>query len=278
MDLPSSASAAATRGFSVRVRSALCRLVHPPRIRGTPFPFAAEESLSVRTLNCCVAYNRYGGYYVPISGLHRPAALRVLTGDVWEVPTLEFIARHYTGGDIVHAGTFFGDFLPPLSRMAAEGRTVWAFEPHPESCRCAGIAVPINQLHNVRIINAGLGEITGSQQLATTDFQGTPLGGASQMLPNREDAWEPRGDQSALVEIVAIDEVVPADRVVSIIQLDIEGYEQQALSGAMRTIERDRPILIVETLPAEEWVAQYLMPLGYRMTERILENAVLKCS
>jgi len=58
------------------------------------------------------------------------------------------------------------------------------------------------------------------------------------------------------IEIVAIDEVIPADHNISILQLDIEGYEEQALKGCLKTIKRNRPILILEDdqkITKSEW-------------------------
>lgn len=260
-----------------RVQRTLRRMAHERRIRGTPFPFVVAPPQSESALNCCIAYNSYGAYCVPTSGLRRPAALHVLAGDVWEAPTLDFMAANCRDGDVVHAGTFFGDFLPPLARSLSSGAKVWAFEPHPESYRCASITIQLNQLSNIHITNAGLGEHSGSQLLVTNDFGGVPLGGASQIVPNSNDVWGSRGDQTVPVQIVTVDDVVPENRSVSIIQLDVEGYEQRALTGALRTIRQHRPILIIETLPDDQWMLEHLTPLGYRVTERMLENVILRC-
>ena len=53
-------------------------------------------------------------------------------------------------------------------------------------------------------------------------------------------------------------------RNVSIIQLDVEGFEQPALKGAMTTIARCRPILILETLADHTWFTERILCLGYR--------------
>ncbi|MCK6370339.1 MAG: FkbM family methyltransferase, partial [Gammaproteobacteria bacterium] len=73
------------------------------------------------------------------------------------------------------------------------------------------------------------------------------------------------------VPIVSVDEAVPADRQVSIIQLDVEGFEQLALAGALKTIARCRPAIMVEVraesdLLSSDWLARNILKLGYRMT------------
>ncbi len=63
----------------------------------------------------------------------RPAAAAVLAGNVWEAGVIAFMARNCGTGDIVHAGTYFGDFLPGLSHALTPGARLWAFEPSSEN-------------------------------------------------------------------------------------------------------------------------------------------------
>lgn len=215
-------------------------------------------------LNAVVAYNEHGGYCVPLAASHRIAAQQVLHGEVYEAETIRLIASECGRGDVVHAGTFFGDFLPAIAR-AASGM-VWAFEPNPESRRCAAATVLLNDLENVRLIHAALGQRSGWAQLSTADERGLPRGGSSCVAEG--------GDTR--VPMKTIDEVVPADRRVSVLQLDVEGFERQALEGALLTIERCRPLLVLETMPDAEWVERRLAPLGYRAAEPVPPNSVLR--
>ena len=74
--------------------------------------------------------------------------------------------------------------------------------------------------------------------------------------------------------LVTVDEAVPTDRHVGVLELDVEGHEQQALAGAMRTIERCRPLLILEDLPGEGWLEEHLP--HYRVTSMVNSNKVLE--
>ncbi|MDZ7845687.1 MAG: FkbM family methyltransferase [Owenweeksia sp.] len=40
------------------------------------------------------------------------------------------------------------------------------------------------------------------------------------------------------VDIVKIDDIVPKDREASILHLDVEGFEKQALTGGLETIKK----------------------------------------
>ncbi len=222
-----------------------------------------------------LARNKYGAYCIPASAAHRVAAQYVLAGDVWEADTVEFMVTHAKGGDVITAGTFFGDFLPALSAATAPHGTVWAFEPNPESHRCAAITVLLNDLRNVRLTNAALGETLDTKSLVVRDLTGQALGGGSRIsdLADREG-----GTDTVPVTVVAIDDVVPNTAAVSIFQLDVEGFEEFALAGATNTIKRSRPLLILETVPKPELTAgQFLASLRYRVTRRLSENVVLEC-
>jgi hypothetical protein len=77
------------------------------------------------------------------------------------------------------------------------------------------------------------------------------------------------------VQVVAVDDVVPEDRHVSILQLDVEGYEGPALQGALGTVERCRPTLVLETVPETDPVMDKLAGLGYRTQRSVNHNTVL---
>lgn len=218
-----------------------------------------------------IAYNNYGGYCLPLPFRHRPEAKKILLGAVHEPDTLTYMTSNCGEGDIVHAGTFFGDFLPALSKGCSREANVWAFEPHPESYKCAVVTILLNDLHNVILRNAGLAEETSQLDLTIARNDGTPLGGGSTLVPSGVD----KGVQ-VRVETVRIDDIVPRDRRVSIIQLDVEGFEQQALTGGLETIRRNRPILILETPPSGPWFSNHLAPLGYTRTTRLHGNSVFR--
>jgi len=233
-----------------------------------------EQFDGLNALKCGVAYNRYGAYCVPASSVHRPAAATIMNGHVYEPDTIEFLRANCGAGDIVHAGTYFGDFLPAIS-AACQGK-VWAFEPNHENFRCARVTLLLNDLANVSLTRAALGARSENRRLLTVDPDGLPRGGASTLLSDEA----PSSGQVEVVPVVCIDDAVPPDRPVSIIQLDVEGHEAEALAGALRTIERCRPVIVVEVLAgsgllASPWFHENILALGYRMTGTIHGNAVL---
>lgn len=226
-------------------------------------------------LRCRTSYNKHGGYCVPSSSQHRPSAQTVLSGGVWEPHTIELICDNARGGDIIHAGTYFGDFLPALSRACGQDARVLAFEPNPENFRCAMITIQMNDLRNVDLSNAGLGSSRGVVNLRIADNHGTPLGGGSRVMGNDKYVLESLFTQ---VDMVRIDDLVAADRPVTVIHLDVEGSEKSALLGAIETIKRCKPILIVENVPDMKWLNQNLICIGYHTTGKVHNNTIMACS
>ena len=222
-------------------------------------------------LRCEIAYNQYGGYCVPRSCHHRHAVQAILAGEVYEPDTISYMQDLCGDGDIVHAGTFFGDFLPALSTACGPDQTIWAFEPNRESYRCAIITIALNDLTNVRLTNAGLSDRDAALSLEVIDSKGQKLGGGSRFVGENQTP----GDRTINARALCLDDIVPEDRDVNLIQLDVEGFEQFALIGALKTIRRCKPVLILETLPELSWISDNLATLGYKMLDRIHDNYVL---
>ena len=225
-------------------------------------------------LGCMIAYNKFGGYCLPLSSMHRPALQVTLRGMVWEQETLGFLQDNCSGGDIIHAGTYFGDFLPALSQSCDSDKTVWAFEPNLQNFRCAQITCLINKLDNVNLINAGLGEFDASVLMNTIDIKGRSMGGSSTIVNENTDIDSAKTET---VKIVSLDSLIPKDRNISLLQLDIEGYEKQALLGAIDLIKRCSPILVLENpLPELSWLEENIFSLGYSVTGKVQGNSILQ--
>jgi FkbM family methyltransferase len=212
---------------------------------------------------------------VPRSSRRRPAAQAILQARVYERETIELARSVDPDSDVVHAGTFFGDFLPALARSRRNGAIVWAFEPNSESYRCARITTMLNDLQNVVLTHAALGASVGTALLATSNRAGIAFGGGSHLIDDPSVVKEGVGHEE--VKLMSIDEVIESDRRVGMLQLDVEGHEQHALAGAMRTIQRCRPMIVLEALPEDSWLAEHLAPLGYKVSGLVNGNKVISC-
>ncbi len=132
----------------------------------------------------------------------------------------------------------------------------------------------LNGLANVSLFPAGLGARAETKPLYIASEAEGVRGGGSRIATKRRP-----GRTYEDVPIVALDDVVPQDRDVSIVQLDVEGFEQKALKGALGTLRRCRPLLVLEHLPLKpEWHERNILALGYREIGTISRNTVLTAS
>ena len=146
------------------------------------------------------------------------------------------------GDGAVDVGANKGSFLPPLSRAAGpEGRVV-AFEPQPDLADYLKRACRATGLDNVEIEAAGVSDRAGSRPLRIPGVAG-PSPGAS--LEESVAARSPGRDVT--IPVVALDDFFRAERRrIAAIKIDVEGHELSVLRGAAGTIERDRPLVVVE--------------------------------
>lgn len=229
---------------------------------------------SLLGINWLPASNLYGQYCVPAASAHRPVSQRILGGSIHEPDTIEFIRKNCGDGDVVHAGTFFGDFLPGISTALSPGAKIWAFEPNYENYYCAQKTIRANSLQNTELRHAALGETETKVHLLIRACDGKNLGGCSRITDDNIP------DSSVEVRLVSVDQTIPPDRKISVIQLDIEGYEKHALSGALGTISRNKPVIIIEDnnrITETDWFKLNILSLGYKITGRVHNNYIISC-
>lgn len=211
--------------------------------------------------------NQYGKYHIPEGLENRPASKAVLNGEAYEPQTISFMCNNAGDGDIIHAGAFFGDFIPALSKALHKDAKLWAFEPSPTNFEAAEKTVKLNNLKNVELTNAALSNRDEQVHFLTHKPDGTPLGGISKFV-------EQDGPGVTRVQAAMLDYTVPLDRKVSILQLDVEGHEKPALKGAYHIVHRWQPILILEYFDEERWLTRTFRGLGYKKIGKLHGNFV----
>lgn len=225
------------------------------------------------TLDGTIAYNKYGGYCTPYTAQQESVVQTILKGEVYEPETIQYIIDHCGTGDVVQAGAFFGDFLPGIAKNISKNAIVWTFEPSSEYYRCSQITILINNLKNVKLFPVGLGAEKSAQKLQIATADGRQLGGASRIIDSENGKFVP-------ITIETLDSIIPEDRNISILQLDLEGFEIPALKGAIKTIKRCKPILILEILShndilANDWFTNNILSLGYQISGKVHNNTIV---
>jgi len=108
------------------------------------------KSQNNNSLECTIAYNKYGAFCTPNSCKIDEPVQTTYRGEQYEEKTLEYIKALNLSGDIIHAGAYFGDTIPGLSDTLSKDSKLWAFEPKLESFRCAEITILLKQTKQSR--------------------------------------------------------------------------------------------------------------------------------
>lgn len=165
--------------------------------------------------------------------------IRVHEPDVTPV-FMKLLRRLEPGRSVVDLGANIGYFTLLAARELRDGK-VFAFEPHPRALKELRANVDLNHFDNVVIEAAAVGDEQGSGDLHASDID---LGWSSMLKV--QDELEP----VARVEMVTLDDYfADRDERIGLIKADIQGAETDAILGGAKTIERDKPAMIIEEWP-----------------------------
>jgi len=179
-------------------------------------------------------------FFVPDVVQEHATAKCLLRGFLFEEVT-HMLVRHICdripGKDVVHAGAFVGDMLPSFSKANPEGK-IFAFEPVHENYYACLLTTNQNKLSNVVLHHAALSNEVGTfwvdsqMVMHTEDVLGSLVDGkniaAGGQLTNAHTV-----DMYNMANIVCM-------------HIDVEGHEQKVLEGAEGTLQKYKPIVMLE--------------------------------
>jgi protein O-GlcNAc transferase len=131
--------------------------------------------------------------------------------------------------------------------------------------------VLLNNLSNVYCINSGVGHFARAAFLSTPATDN--LGMARVVDSDNKD-----GDFA--IDIEPLDELLTrhsgtiSGEPVRLIKIDVEGMQEEVIKGAVQTIEKHRPQLVIEAEDLVEYngISDLLLPLGYHCAGRFCET------
>lgn len=238
-------------------------------------PSDGPDMFSIPAHPHTIAVNVHGLYSIPDSYLGRELPKVLKSGDVYEPDTLTFMQNMAGTGDIVSGGGFIGDFFPALSHALAADAILHSFEPNPVSYAAALHTIALNSLSNVSMSAVGVGAQNEILHLQIA------RDGDNQMAAGARIVKDPENLETIKVSIMRLDDLIPKDRHISIIHLDVEGHEKPALEGAQELIRRCKPMIILEARKEwkqrdyEKFLRKLLPDMNYTLAGGIERNCVL---
>jgi FkbM family methyltransferase len=168
---------------------------------------------------------------------------RIFLYDNFERAELQFaVDQARQGGTAIDAGANIGLYTVACA-TASEGRgRVVALEPGPatfaklsETCRLLGLS-------NVTLLNVAAGGTNGPAFLVSAP-------GVDDVHQHLTDGRPHDASHLVEVQILRLDDAADPDTV-TLVKVDVEGHEFEALSGAARILENGRAQLVVEFFPS----------------------------
>jgi len=224
------------------------------------------------------AANEYGFYCIPKEYLSREMPLSIFQGEVYEPMTLRFMRRHLGSGDVVTGGAFIGDFFPALCEVMASKAKLHSFEPTPLSFEAAQETIRLNGLKNVNLQPVAVGEEAGTFPLLIARRSGEKIAAGERIVTDQTAD----DDRIINVEVKLIDDLVAKTRKVSLLHLDIEGFEDKGLKGSSRILNDSKPLVILEA--GKPWQRRNFLNIlneispkaGYQLMGTMEHNAIYR--
>lgn len=158
-----------------------------------------------------------------------------------------------TGDWVIDVGANVGHYTKRFSELVGTTGRVIAFEPVPTTLSLLAANANLFSYANVTMINAAVSNKTSLAGISIPQF--------SNGLSNYYEAHLTSVLNGELrVLTVSIDSLC-LNQKIALVKIDAEGHEAFVLNGMQQVLERDRPVLIVETCSQE--VTDYLRALGY---------------
>jgi FkbM family methyltransferase len=161
----------------------------------------------------------------------------IIHNQIWDKDVISYIRDYiWTNNIILDVGGNFGQMSVLFSKMVPDG-TVHAFEPDPFVYSVLSQNILENQCNNVVCHNLAIWHESGKKLFyPKADFVKFECYGSYGIDPTATDGQT--------VDSFAIDSL--NFKWVDVIKLDIQGSELNALKGAVKTIEKCKPLIIFE--------------------------------
>lgn len=167
---------------------------------------------------------------------------------MWETFVDEVLCALVRPGTVfLDVGANQGYYTIKIAKLLGDQGRCYSFEPNPELYSFLTENISINALSDRVVVHKlAAGERPGR---STLHFGYSNMGGGYIDVPG-ENGIDKEGGVN--VQIARIDDLVPADRPVDLIKMDVEGFEPLALRGMKETLSRSLEAAIILEVSIEQ--------------------------
>ncbi|MBF7047537.1 FkbM family methyltransferase [Campylobacter volucris] len=168
----------------------------------------------------------YNGYYLPINYFEVGIFYHKHGMHIFNDKTLEKIKRK----NIIDVGGFVGDSAIVLQEFT--DKNIYSFEALSNNYKLMLKTIELNDSNKIIPVNNGLG--SKNERLPIS------------IQANGSSMVHIENCETENVEIITLDEFVKKNKIeVGFIKVDIEGFEQEFLKGALATIKEQKPAMLI---------------------------------
>jgi FkbM family methyltransferase len=179
----------------------------------------------------------------------------------YELSTLGILAALLEPGDgVVEGGANEGYHTAFIAALVGKTGRIWAFEPNPLPRKT--LDKNAQHLPHVSIHHEALAAEPADSRDFYVPRSDVPNQGLGGFAHNFTQATE-----KVTVRIETVDRVI-GEAPVSLIKLDVQGFEHEVMAGATKILDRDLPFVLFESIPGERSgpeVASMLRRRGYSL-------------
>jgi FkbM family methyltransferase len=169
----------------------------------------------------------------------------VFDNEPWMNRILEILSAERKG-IFIDVGANIGQTLLKIRGISME-MTYYGFEANPACLFYLNRLIEVNHFRNTYIIPVGLSDNSGLASL--NFFSRNPDDATATILENlRPGATVQKKEYVYLTRLDELAGAFPGG--ISVLKIDVEGAEPEVLKGAIETIRKHRPVIIIEILPA----------------------------
>lgn len=201
--------------------------------------------------------------------ISRPGTISAVFNGSYEKSVQDLLSEKLCPGDVVYdIGANIGFFsLLAATRVGTDG-FVYSFEPIRENAKRIKLNMKLNRISNFQVLELAISDSTGEEQIWKTSYSGGATLISTGVVP-------PDAETKIVVETASIDDLVARGQIrqPSMIKLDVEGAEMEALKGMSGTLSKYMPLIVYELDDANETAfsakiektRSFLLSRGYRI-------------
>lgn len=138
-------------------------------------------------------------------------------------------------------------------------KKIYSFEPYDAVFEILNTNIKLNSLQDKVVLhNIGL-----SDEICNASIDSIPEANLGSIKVHKR----PNG----VVQLKTLDSLKIKDKI-NLIKIDVEGHEVEVLKGGLKTIEKSRPLLVIESFNRRAEVESVIFPMGYELIDVIREG------